>query len=1853
VGTATNAPYNFAYTYNTLGAHTVFARATAADGATTDSATATITVVAAVGTPPTVTLTAPVGGDTVGLNQGVTLSAQASASSAGSFIPTTAPGGVIFLVDGEPVATDLTAPYAASWTPTILRSYVIRAQAIDDKGNIALSAPLTVTAAQALPAVALTSPFNNATLVTGSAVTFSANASAPAGATVTRVDFLVNNTEVATVSTAPYSAIAALTLSGPATVAARVTDSNGSVVTTSPINVTFAASTTAPTVALSLNPAATTLPVGSSRFLTASPSSVAAIDHVDFLLDGVVFATVSRAPYTTLFTVPSPAGARQLTARVVDSTGGTGVSTVVNLLVTPRVGSLPSVGIVTPADGAFLPAGSGVALTAAANSVGGTIANVQYFANGTAVGTSGTGPAYAVGWAPATPGSYSLVAFVTDDKNNVVASPAVTVTATDATSPFISLSATPGAVPATVPAGSVRAVVATAIPQSGRAITLVEFFLDGTKVGESATAPYTYIYTAPTTAPTGTTSTLVARATDNAGLARDAQLTFNIVSAIGTGPTVAMVTPIAGTTVRPNSPVVLSATATDNDGQITSVQFYANGAPTGGASATAPYSSSYTPTLAGPYSFTAIATDDKGNSRVAPVTGITAAFATPTVTITNPANRGRVTTGTPVAISASAVGGDGAAVARVDYYLDSLLLGSRTVGIIIGPTPAVIYTLPWTPDNTQIGSHILTARVTDANGGTAVSSEVQVTVAATVGAVPSVSLGGVFNGATVQTLSVLNFLANAFDSDGTVTSVEVFVDSASIGQAVRQQASNVWRQTYDLFAAGLIAGSHTAYAIARDNSGNLTASSTITFNVITSSSLAPTVTNVTATPAVVTAGQPILLTADAADPDDGIAAVQFFSNGTTIGTAAGNASTALTAQVTYTPRAAGRENIYAIVTDSSGNTAVATNTITINITGNTAPAVRLVRPGDDSITGTVGQPIFLEATASDPDIGQTVQVDFLANGIPVATNASRVGTTDTYRATWTPQVANTYFVQARATDSSGAASISSPTRRVTTALLTGVAPSVSVSLPSFGFVTTASTVVLSATATDADGYVTDVEFFVAGGSIGKAVRQQSSNLFQTTTNFTTLGAGNYSVVAVARDNAGNTTNSSTQTITAGTASGTAPAITAFNITSTTISPGQQVQLTATALDADGSVSSVQYFANGSSIGSSSNASTSYLVNWTPSTAATYNVYAMATDNSSNTTQSPVIVVTRKPFSPILDDTSFVTQSYQDLVFTSPSTTELAGYSALMKEGSWTRAQMVTFLTKQTAFAANFNALAAYYVLMGEWPTYADFTTLQQTARSSLSNAVGQIIALPVYDVKWRIQGGQLAPTTTNFADSLRTDNGRLESAFINRLYRNAIGRDATLIETLQFRNNPTAITPPQQPGVPLIGRGYTVAGINTAIAELITIRFANDPAFLKLSQHVQAAAVAYAMWDVQPTAAQIDALAALAAADELSQAVITDPIYADRFVTFIAQPKSLTVAPRSGAIFEVTAQGAAPLAYQWLFNSSPLPGETRSFLSLNSVDTTQAGYYSVRVTSKMATGTSDQALLSVSNQPTHLLNISTRGVIGPSGGGELIGGFVLSGNQARQVLIRVVGPGLSALNVGSPVADPAFALVRQNGVVIAQNDNWGTQIIGAGPPALIENAAARVGAFPLDRGSRDAALLTALQPGAYTVVALSLGGPGGLSGPAGVGLIEVYDATVGISNTNKAINVSTRGQVGTGANVLIAGFVVEGNVSRRILIRGVGPGLRNLGVTGAVLQRPVIRLESGGKTIKTNNGWSTAPEFQVIRAAAQEIGAFPLGNNSQDAAMIVMLEPGTYTVTLSGENNTTGMGLVEVYDVDL
>ncbi len=244
-------------------------------------------------------------------------------------------------------------------------------------------------------------------------------------------------------------------------------------------------------------------------------------------------------------------------------------------------------------------------------------------------------------------------------------------------------------------------------------------------------------------------------------------------------------------------------------------------------------------------------------------------------------------------------------------------------------------------------------------------------------------------------------------------------------------------------------------------------------------------------------------------------------------------------------------------------------------------------------------------------------------------------------------------------------------------------------------------------------------------------------------------------------------------------------------------------------------------------------------------------------------------------------------------------------------------------------------------------------------------------------------------------------------------------------------------------------------------------------------------------------------------------------------------------------------------------------------------------------------------------------------------------GYVVSGadtTNPKPLVIRAAGPSLGALGVPNTVEDPKLELFAGAAKTL-ENDNWGGSV-------SLTAALANVGAFaytgPL---SKDAAIATSLTSRDNSVKVSATG--------AGAVIAEIYDATPAAAftaTTPRLANVSVLKNLGTSLTV---GFVVGGTGAKQILIRAIGPGLAQFGVPGTVVD-PQLRLFSGANVIGANDNWSgIAP----LTAAFTAVGAFALDAVSKDAALLFTLQPGNYTVEVSGVNNTTGVALVEVYEV--
>lgn len=341
------------------------------------------------------------------------------------------------------------------------------------------------------------------------------------------------------------------------------------------------------------------------------------------------------------------------------------------------------------------------------------------------------------------------------------------------------------------------------------------------------------------------------------------------------------------------------------------------------------------------------------------------------------------------------------------------------------------------------------------------------------------------------------------------------------------------------------------------------------------------------------------------------------------------------------------------------------------------------------------------------------------------------------------------------------------------------------------------------------------------------------------------------------------------------------------------------------------------------------------------------------------------------------------------------------------------------------------------------------------------------------------------------------------------------------------------------------------------------------------------------------------------------------------------QPASLAQPAGSAASLSVVASGSP--TFQWRKNGANIPGATAATLSFASLAAADTASYDVVLTNATGSVTSNAATVVVATPLTAVLrNLSVRTTL--SANQILFVGVNMSG-AGKEVLVRAAGPSLGALGVPGTMADPRLSVfsTATPPALIAENLNWSGD-------SAVTAAIRRLGAFPMaSPTSLDAALVTTIAGGRTVQV----------SGPtAGNVIVEAYDA--GAGNDARFTSISARNFVGTGGDLLIAGFTIDGTGSKNLLIRAAGPSLGALGVPGTIVDPKLEIFTATTVPVKVaeNDNFSGA-----VDTLARTLGGFGFVPGARDAAILVSLPAGGYTVQVSGLNNGTGEAIIEVYEV--
>ncbi|HTZ19755.1 MAG TPA: Ig-like domain-containing protein [Opitutaceae bacterium] len=1505
----------------------------------------------------------------------------------------------------------------------------------------------------------------------------------------------------------------------------------------------------------------------------------------------------------------------------------------------PGNGNNPTVTITNPGNGGTALVNTATTLTASAVAVVGVVANVQFYVNGTAQGGAITAFPYTTTWTPTAVGTYTLSAIVTDTFGNqgissyitvsVYALPNISITS-PADGTVIKNLVTPTALP-----GAQIIATSAAAATPGAVISNVKITVsDGSASGAIVSPPYNFSWTP--AAPGNYTITAVATDSNN--------ITATAVSNISVdqAPTVVISSPPAATSITVNTTQTITAAAGPN-GFLQGVQFLANGVPIGTAVA-APYTVAWTPTVTGPYNLTAIATNNLNTKTTSAAVAVTVApvnLAAPTVSV--PTITGTLKTGTVQTISANAFALAPNTMASVQFFVN----GASLATVLAAP-----YTAAWTP--LVPGTYSITALATDSAANTTTSAPLTVTISASSGTPPTVNITSPAAGATLQVNLPQTIAATANAPGGTVTQVQFLVNNVSLGTSSVFPFTSAWLPTTP--------GTFVLTAIATDNSGNTGMSPPVTVTV--GSGTAPTVTITSPLAGNIGVNVPQTLTATATSTTGVIASVEFFANNLSLGL-----DPTFPYTLPWTPSALGTYSLTAVATDNVGNK-VTSAPVVVTVGSGLPPTVSITNPLNGSAYG-VGTPLKITANAADPD-GTIASVQFLANGIAQGAAVA----VSPYTTDWTPASPGTYVLTAIATDNSGNQTISTA---VSVSIGVNAPPTISITSPapglSFGL---GSAVILAAQAADVDGTVKSVQFFANGQSVGTAAAAPYL------VSWVPHAAGNFVITAVATDDFGNVTTSAPVNVTINSNGAPLVAFTSPAVGSV-FGVGTPITLNATAGAGNGPIAQVQFFVNGASLFVDTTAP--YSAIWTPVAAGTYSLVAVATDSAGVSTTSTVLAVT---ISGVNAPTVTLTNPAAAMKITAGTAVSLAANAASFSSTVASVRFLANGFIIGTATAAPYTA---------SWtPSAAGTYNIVAEAIDAVGNdastapVVITVIANlpPIVALTAPLNGGVLRVSSgvTLRASASDPDGTVSQVQFV----ANGVTVGTTsLVTTLGY----TAVWTPASQGIyrlTAVATDNAGASITSSTVYVLVVGadlgsvdtvYAGAYSWLAESGHFAlinlhgASATFIGYSTTQPTklyyypGLAVDAAGGFSLSDATNHSLISGSL-SDTGVSGtlgsstsslpFSSPLALAyTSPVASGYYagSISGSNASSLAgivgndgsiAVYVSDGSFHDAGSSTLAKDGSFTITTAATHSVLrgkidpatnfLTGTISGGDSGNLVGAISSGVSFsdgvLKSISTRGQVG-TGGNILIAGFVVNGATPKQVLIRAIGPTLSNYGISSPLANP-FLQLYQGSTLIASNDNWG------GDPAVI-NAETTAKAFALPAGSLDSAMVATLSPGLYSAQV------SGVGNTTGVALVEVYDLDASDPfSSQKVTSVSTRGLVGAGDQVLIAGLNVTGSIPKKVLVRAVGPTLTSFNVSN-VLADPVLTIYNGNTVVRQNDNWENGNDPTLVATATSQIGTFPLPSGSKDSAILMTLPPGLYTAVVSSANGTTGVALVEAYEV--
>jgi len=1302
--------------------------------------------------------------------------------------------------------------------------------------------------------------------------------------------------------------------------------------------------------------------------------------------------------------------------------------------------------------------------------------------------------------------------------------------------------------------------------------------------------------------------------------------------------------------------------------------FYINGTPVGTSinnknNPSVPGMISWTPPAPGAYFFTVTASD--GTSPL--VTSLPVRFFATGAVITSPQNPTLVPAGSSVVIKGDATTPQGF-VRQIEFFVDGVSQGVDTTAPY-----SIIYTPPSVP-----GAHFITAVATDNNEVTVETPDaVMITTIPAIGSLPVVEIASPTHGSalripdySVSSNASIPINVIASDSDGVITKIETYIDGVLVNTDQQFPYSFNWQpQTI---------GTYRIVSLAFDDKNNVVASNPSVVIV----SAPPTVTITQPSDgATLPAGAPVTVAANASDSDGSVMSVQFFADDVLIGD-----DTTPPYNVTWTPLVTSEGKIVevtALATDNFGITRLS-SVVSIRVTGSgsgtgsnigSPPTVLVTSPVDNSKVQ-VNQTYVLTARAGDVD-GNVQAVQFFANGRSLGADTSFP-----YSMEWTPTSLGNYAIQAKALDDKGNVATSEVT--VTVVANSSGQPTVSLISPrNDSLATVGSPVVVAAQAADSDGSIVSVDLIVDGEVVG------SSNAFPYAVAWVPSRPGTFKVSAAATDDGGNRVTAGSATVTVQPAVGNLPlAALYFNnpsqdskaaasampsLSPVKVSYNSKLILGAIAVDEGGTIANVRFYLNGRLVDAVS--TEPFYTTTTLDTLQDAILTAVVTDNSGNVTYANPIAI---------DTIPAVNTAALQVALTSPGNGGTYGtgsqivFSASHNAGGTPEPQ-VDFYVNGQIFQTVSKAPYSYAVGLTQPGSYVVHAVLRSGDRTTVSGKSTITVvqgAAPTVAISSPVSGGTVnVGSGLTLAASATDTDGTISSV---QFYANGIpvGTDASSPYTMTFT--------PTSEGVYRFTALATDSSNQTTMSSTVSV-LALSQTSTATSNSVYSGTYFAGKESGRITLIKTGAQSAVAIAHSTLGA---PKIYYYGALSVDAGNGFSSGASVSGNFSDTGASGSfdggramfiAPAALggaagsvpTGLYSGSITGRQGSAFAGIVGSNGTIAVYLKDGGSEDAGTGfvssngafsfslssggriagtinpTSRFLTATVTGGPTPgsvtaaastganfsdgvLRNLSARGAVG-AGDKSLIAGFHVVGTSPKQVLIRAIGPSLSQYGVSGALSNPALQLYSGSSLV-ETNDNWGGS-------ASVAAAAGQVGAFALGGESQDATLLMTLNPGLYTAVVTGVGGD------TGVAMVEVYDVDASDPFTaQKVVNLSSRGEVGTGDRLLIAGFVINGNSPKKVLVRAVGPTLASFGVTGT-LADPVLRIVQGATVVRENDNWETGNAASLVSEASACSGAFALPEGSKDAAILLTLPPGSYTAQVSGAGDTTGVAIVEVYEV--